>query len=209
MIIANLFFYIFAFLITFSTIMVVISRNTVYSVLFLIFAFFNVAGLFILLNAEFLAMLMIIVYVGAVAVLFLFVVMMMDINSLKSMKFSFKNLIMPLILAGLLLTNIIFVSYISTQNIHIISRSDYPMQAPSINNNVNAIGEILYTDFIVHFQLAGLVLFVAMIGCIMLTLRTRPGVKKQDAYKQVLRNKDSGLKVVKVKNNEGVDGIDY
>lgn len=191
-----------------SSIGVVASRNAVYSVLWLIFTFCNAAGLFILIGAEFLAMTLVVVYVGAVAVLFLFVVMMLG-RGLSEIKNDInQNFIMSMILLLFLMFDLILVIFASTQNSHlIISRSLYQM--PVDLTNAAAIGKVLYTDFMLPFQVSGVILFTAMISCIILTLRVRTGVKRQKVDEQLERNKESGLEVREVTFNKGVKGIKY
>ncbi len=191
------FFYIFASITCLAGLMVITSRNPVHSVLFLILAFFNAAGLFILLGAEFLAMLLVVVYVGAVAVLFLFVVMMLDIN-FSELREGFQRY-MPLGLgvAGLLLTEILFV-FFNRENM-----LDSAISSSSISNT-RALGRVLYTDYIYLFQLAGLILLVAMIGAITLTLRKRENVRKQSINKQNERKRENTIEVVSVPTGAGI-----
>ena len=186
-----IFFYIFSFIILSSSVMVISSRNPVHSVLFLILAFFNSAGLFIMLGAEFLAMMLIIVYVGAVAVLFLFVVMMLNIN-ISEIKEGFQRYFPIGFLIGIiLLAEIFFV--ISGDGI----QRDLNINLETIPNT-HLIGSVLYTDYIFLFQVSGLILLVAMIGAITLTLRERPGVKKQIVNNQTDRKVSDVIEVVKV-----------
>ena len=186
-----IFFYIFSFIILSSSVMVISSRNPVHSVLFLILAFFNSAGLFIMLGAEFLAMMLIIVYVGAVAVLFLFVVMMLNIN-ISEIKEGFQRYFPIGFLIGIiLLAEIFFV--ISGDGI----QRDLNINLEKIPNT-HLIGSVLYTDYIFLFQVSGLILLVAMIGAITLTLRERPGVKKQIVNTQTDRKVSDVIEVVKV-----------
>ena len=186
-----IFFYIFSFIILSSSLMVISSRNPVHSVLFLILAFFNSAGLFIMLGAEFLAMMLIIVYVGAVAVLFLFVVMMLNIN-ISEIKEGFQRYFPIGFLIGIiLLAEIFFV--ISGDGI----QRDLNINLETIPNT-HLIGSVLYTDYIFLFQVSGLILLVAMIGAITLTLRERPGVKKQIVNTQTDRKVSDVIEVIKV-----------
>ena len=190
-----IFFYIFSFIILSSAVMVISSRNPVHSVLFLILAFFNSAGLFVMLGAEFLAMMLIIVYVGAVAVLFLFVVMMLNIN-ISEMKEGFqKYLPIGLLVGIILLAEIFFV--ISGDGI----QRDLNINVQTIPNT-HLIGSVLYTDYIYLFQLSGLILLVAMIGAITLTLRERTGVKKQIVNSQTDRKISDVIEVIKVNSKE-------
>jgi NADH-quinone oxidoreductase subunit J len=184
--------------------MVVSTRNTVHSVVFLILAFFNAAGLFILLGAEFLAMLLIVVYVGAIAVLFLFVVMMLDVDKEKiaeeiSMKKPLLILVSVVLFCEILM--IIKMSDVKPYETKML----FPFKAEA--SNVQALGEVLYTDFILPFQLAGGVLFVAMIGAIVLTLKDQSTrfIRKQNIFDQVSRNKVNSLEVVKVEVGKGIN----
>ena len=195
--IESLFFYIFAGVTCLAGLMVISSRNPVHSVLFLILAFFNSAGLFVLLGAEFLAMLLVVVYVGAVAVLFLFVVMMLDIN-FAELRDGFQRY-MPLGLGvgGILLAEILFVFF---------NREEMPENLNLVSevSNTRALGRVLYTDYIYLFQVAGLILLVAMIGAITLTLRRRENVRKQLISAQNDRTREETIQVVKVSNRIGV-----
>ena len=195
--IETIFFYLFASVTCLAGLMVISSRNPVHSVLFLILSFFNAAGLFILLGAEFLAMLLVVVYVGAVAVLFLFVVMMLDIN-FAELRDGFQRY-MPLGLGvgGLLLTEILFVFF---------NRENMPerLNLTTGVSNTRALGRVLYTDYIFLFQIAGLILLVAMIGAITLTLRKRENVRKQSINKQNERKREDTIEVVSVPTGVGI-----
>lgn len=195
--IESLFFYIFAGVTCLAGLMVISSRNPVHSVLFLILAFFNSAGLFVLLGAEFLAMLLVVVYVGAVAVLFLFVVMMLDINFAELREGFQRYMPLGLGVGGILLTEILFVFF---------NREEMPknMNLVSEVSNTHALGRVLYTDYIYLFQVAGLILLVAMIGAITLTLRRRENVRKQLISTQNDRTREETIQVVKVSNRVGV-----
>jgi NADH-quinone oxidoreductase subunit J len=186
-----LFFYLFAGIMLASAFMVVISKNPVYSVLFLILAFFNAAGLFVLIGAEFLAMLLVVVYVGAVAVLFLFVVMMLDINFAEMRAGFQKYLPLGLIVGGILLFELVAAMYGDA-----FSGATLP-EASEIANTVR-LGGVLYTKYIFLFQVAGLILLVAMIGAISLTMRHRPGVRRQVVAEQNMRRRDETVEVVSV-----------
>jgi NADH-quinone oxidoreductase subunit J len=203
----NLFFYLFAGLMIISSLLVVSSRNPIYSVLWLIFTFCNAAGLFILIGAEFLAMMLIVIYVGAVAVLFLFVIMMLNVNFAKMREASRKNLTVGTLVAFVLFIDLAAIIMVGTKSINLEQTGRF-MMSPEIGN-VYAIGRVLYTDFILPFQIAGLILFVAMIACISLTLRTRIGVKRQDVFKQLARDKLNSLDIIKVSSNKGVEGLKY
>ena len=192
-----LFFYLFASITCLAGLMVISSRNPVHSVLFLILAFFNAAGLFVLLGAEFLAMLLVVVYVGAVAVLFLFVVMMLDINFVELREGFQRYMPLGLGVGGVLLAEILFVFFNS---------ADMPETVVMVNevSNTRALGRILYTDYIYLFQLAGLILLVAMIGAIALTLRKRENVRRQSIASQTERTRADSIEVVSVPSNTGV-----
>ena len=196
-------FYIFSAVMLLSSLMVISSRNPVHSVLFLILAFFNGAGLFVILHAEFLAMILIIVYVGAVAVLFLFVVMMLDFR--VSLEKSNILQYMPIgIFVGLVFISELVIVLVNTkldlENIQILSN---PLSNFGELTNTEAIGSILYTDYILYFQVSGIILLVAMVGSIVLTLRDREGVKRQSIPDQLSRGSQIELK--DVKSREGVD----
>ncbi|SVC53347.1 uncharacterized protein METZ01_LOCUS306201 [marine metagenome] len=196
-------FYIFSAVILLSALMVISSRNPVHSVLFLILAFFNAAGLFVILHAEFLAMILIIVYVGAVAVLFLFVVMMLDFK--VSLEKSNILQYMPIgIFVGMVFISELIIVLINTKlelnNIQILTN---PLSNFENLTNTEAIGSILYTDYILYFQISGVILLVAMVGSIVLTLREREGVKRQSVPQQLERTSQIELK--DVKSREGID----
>ncbi len=192
-----LFFYLFAVLAVVSATMVIVARNPVHAVLFLILTFFNAAGLFVLLGAEFLAMLLVIVYVGAVAVLFLFVVMMLDVDFAELRAGFIKNAPVGLLVAGIVLVELIALFVTK-------AAGGLPAAAPAIAvgaetlTNTEAIGRVLYTKYVYFFQAAGLVLLVAMIGAIVLTLRHREGVKRQSVARQNARTPATGFEMVKV-----------
>lgn len=195
--IETLFFYLFASITCLAGLMVISSRNPVHSVLFLILAFFNAAGLFVLLGAEFLAMMLVVVYVGAVAVLFLFVVMMLDINFVELREGFQRYMPLGLGVGGVLLAEILYVFFNSV---------DMPETVVMVNevSNTRALGRILYTDYIYLFQLAGLILLVAMIGAIALTLRKRENVRRQSIASQTERTRADSIEVVSVPSNTGV-----
>ncbi|EAA26072.1 NADH-quinone oxidoreductase subunit J [Rickettsia sibirica] len=202
-----IFFYLFATLITISSVCVVLSKNSVYSVLWLIFAFINGAGLMILLGAEFLAMMLIVIYVGAVAVLFLFVIMMLDMHFNKTITQLKANLALSIFIALIMFADLVIIILLGTKNINFNSNVSF-----TITNNISntkAIGGILYTDFMLPFQMAGLILFVAMIACITLTLKKREGVKRQDISKQLRHNKENTVLMTKPILNKGVENIKY
>jgi NADH-quinone oxidoreductase subunit J len=186
-----LFFYLFAGVMLASSFMVVVSRNPVYSVLFLILAFFNAAGLFVLIGAEFLAMLLVVVYVGAVAVLFLFVVMMLDINFAEMRAGFQKYLPLGLAVGGILVFELVAAMY---------GDAFSGAQLPDMPNvaNTTRLGGVLYTKYAYLFQLAGLILLVAMIGVIALTMRKRVGVRRQSIAAQNSRRREDVLEIVKM-----------
>ena len=207
MIIHSIFFYIFSIIAVISSLMVIVSKNTVHSVFFLILDFISISCLFIMIGAEFLGMIMLIVYVGAVAVLFLFVVMMLNVAQqinqwLSSAKSSTH------IPVGLLVSLIIFFELII-----VIGGWKYkPDLIQSLTSlgisdeftNTHAIGYVLYTDYIHLFQLSGMILLVAMVGAIVLTFRQRKGLKRQNYFKQISREREEGVELVEVENNKGV-----
>jgi len=184
---------------------VISARNPVHSVLFLITAFFSAAGLFVLLGAEFLAMILVVVYVGAVAVLFLFVVMMLDVDFTALRQGFARYLPIGAVIAGVLTVEMVIVAT-SVANHGATMGSTGPAAYPVNVTNAGAIGQVLYTDYIYYFQAAGLVLLVAMIGAIVLTLKHRVGIKRQDISAQVARTPAAGLRVVSIKSGEGIEG---
>ncbi|WP_443747609.1 NADH-quinone oxidoreductase subunit J [Asticcacaulis solisilvae] len=195
-------FYIMAIITCGAGLMVVTVKNPVHAVLFLILAFFSASGLFVLVGAEFLAMLLIVVYVGAVAVLFLFVVMMLDVDFLK-LRQGFANYL-PIggALALLILFELIFV------NIAVANKGaaagNQPQAFTGQETNIKAIGHVLYTQYTYLFEMAGFVLLVAMIGAIVLTLRHRAYVKRQDIFSQVTRRRKDAVAIVKAPTGEGI-----
>jgi NADH-quinone oxidoreductase subunit J len=186
-----LFFYMFAAVMLGAGLMVVVSRNPVYSVLFLILAFFNAAGLFVLIGAEFIAMLLVVVYVGAVAVLFLFVVMMLDINFAEMRAGFQKYLPIGLVVGGILVFELVAAMYGDA-----FSGATLP-EASEISNT-RALGNVLYTKYMYLFQVAGLILLVAMIGAISLTMRRRTGVRRQVIAEQNMRRREDSVEIVDV-----------
>ena len=202
MIIQALAFYLFAAITVAAGVMVISARNPVHSVLFLILAFFNAAGLFVLMGAEFLAMILVVVYVGAVAVLFLFVVMMLDINFVELRQGFLQYL--PI---GALVGIILMVELITVVSAWVVAPDaglaiGLPIAPAGSVTNTQALGEVLYTKYIYLFQAAGLVLLVAMIGAIVLTLRKRPGVRRQNIGEQVSR--EGTIEVKKVPSGSGI-----
>ena len=200
-----IFFYVFSIIAVISAIMVTVSKNTVHSVFFLILDFISISCLFIMIGAEFLGMIMLIVYVGAVAVLFLFVVMMLNVAQQKNQWFISKEN-SGHIPVGLLISVIIFFELII-----VIGGWKYKPDLFETSNlisngvtNTHSLGQILYTDYIHIFQISGMVLLIAMIGAIVLTFRQREGVKKQSYLKQISRERSEGVEVIEVASNKGV-----
>ena len=185
---------------------VVSARNPVHSVLWLILAFFSAAGLFVLMGAEFLAMLLVVVYVGAVAVLFLFVVMMLDVDFAALRQGFARYMPLGLVIAGVLAAEMVVVSA-TVAGGGAAKDNAMPMASGADTDvtNAEAIGRVLYTDYVYFFQAAGLVLLVAMIGAIVLTLRHKPGVRRQVIMDQVLRTPATGMKLTNPKVGEGID----
>jgi NADH-quinone oxidoreductase subunit J len=201
MLLQTIAFYLFSTILLASAFMVIVARNPVHSVFFLILAFFNAAGLFVLLGAEFLAMILVIVYVGAVAVLFLFVVMMLDIDFAE-----LKQGAQQYILVGAGVGIVLLVELIGSAvlwKFSPVAASVLAHPTPTGLSNTEALGRILYTDYIYYFQIAGLVLLVAMIGAIVLTLRHRPGVRRQNIGQQNARVMSEAMTVVDVKPGQG------
>ena len=203
MIVAGLAFYLFASIAVASAVMVISARNPVHSVLFLILAFFNSAGLFVLLGAEFLAMILVVVYVGAVAVLFMFVVMMLDINFVELRQGFLQDLPIGALIGLILLVELLAVlggwTLAPEASISIVA----PRPSPDQITNTHALGELIYTHYIYLFQAAGVVLLVAMIGAIVLTHRNRENVRKQDIGAQLRRGADS-VELRKVETGRGL-----
>ena len=201
--IAALFFYLFAGLCVASAFMVIAARNPVHSVLYLILAFVNASGLFVMMGAEFLAMILIVVYVGAVAVLFLFVVMMLDVDFTALRQGFARYLPIGALIAGVLTVEMVIVAG-SVAGAGAASRSIGPVDPGSVSN-AEAIGRVLYTDYVYFFQAAGLVLLVAMIGAIVLTLKHRVNAKRQDVGRQTARTPATGMRIVSIKSGEGIE----
>ena len=201
-----IFFYTFSIIAVVSAIMVTASKNTVHSVFFLILDFISISCLFIMIGAEFLGMIMLIVYVGAVAVLFLFVVMMLNVAQQKNQWFA-GQATSKHIPVGLIISTLIFFEIII-----VIGGWKYKPEIFDINNsfanisvsNTHALGQVLYTDYIHVFQISGMILLVAMVGAIALTFRQRSGVKRQSYIKQISRERSEGVEVLEVQSNKGV-----
>jgi NADH-quinone oxidoreductase subunit J len=202
MILPALFFYLFAGVCVASAFMVIAARNPVHSVLYLILAFVNAAGLFVLMGAEFLAMILIVVYVGAVAVLFLFVVMMLDVDFAELRQGFLHYLPFGALVGVALLAELLLVvgAWVIGPAVPQAIRAPIPTTV----TNTEALGRVLYTEYVYYFQAAGVVLLVAMVGAIVLTLRHKPGVKRQNIADQVARNKASAIEIVKVKPGQGL-----
>ena len=202
----SLFFYFFSTIAVFAAIMVTVSRNTVHSVFFLILVFISISILFIMIGAEFLGMIMLIVYVGAVAVLFLFVVMMLNITEQLTKRSSRKGLINN-ISVGSIVGIIIFLELLVVVGGWKYKGNFVPLSAINLNldiSNTHALGNILYTDYIHLFQISGMILLVAMIGAITLTFSKRENIKRQSYFDQIQREKDSAVSLVEVESGKGV-----
>ena len=202
----SLFFYFFSSIAVFSAIMVTISRDTVYSVFFLILVFISVSILFIMIGAEFLGMIMLIVYVGAVAVLFLFVVMMLNITE-QTIKKSTRKGIINNVSVGLIVGIIIFLELLVAIGGWKYKDSFTPLSKTNLNldlSNTHALGNVLYTDYIHLFQISGMILLVAMIGAISLTFSKRENIKKQSYFSQIQREKSSSVSLIDVESEKGV-----
>ena len=202
-----IFFYTFSFIAIISAIMLTVSKNTVHSVFFLILDFISISCLFIMIGAEFLGMMMLIVYVGAVAVLFLFVVMMLNVTQQENQWFisTKSSTHLPV---GLLISLVVFFELIVVIGGWKFKPYLVTSMSLSINQNItntHSLGNVIYTDYIHIFQLSGMILLVAMIGAIVLTFRQRSGVKRQSYFKQISREKSEGVKLVDVESNKGVN----
>jgi len=204
MAVASIFFYLFSAILLAAAFMVIASRNPVHSVLFLILAFFNSAGLFILVGAEFLAMILVVVYVGAVAVLFLFVVMMLDVDFTELREGMLQYLPIGGAIGIILLIELIMVVGAWTLAPESLAAVAEKAPAPGDLSNTEAIGQLLYTKYIYLFQASGLVLLVAMVGAIVLTLRHKEGVKRQNVMAQNARTPETAVEVRKVKSGQGI-----
>ncbi len=202
MIVAALFFYLFAGICVACAVMVVASRNPVHSVLYLILAFVNAAGLFVMMGAEFLAMILIVVYVGAVAVLFLFVVMMLDVDFAELKQGVLQYLPIGMLVGGIFLAELLLVVGAWAIGPGIPQAIVAPI--PANISNTEAIGLVLYTRYVYFFQAAGMILLVAMIGAIVLTLQHRVRVRRQDIGEQVARKPAASIEVVKVRSGQGL-----
>src|SRR5690349_10619477 len=201
MILQAIFFWLFAVVCIGSAIMVIASKNPVHSVLFLILAFVNAAGLFVLMGAEFLAMILIVVYVGAVAVLFLFVVMMLDVDFAQLRQGALQYLPVGLLIGGIFLAELLLVvgAWAIGPGVPHAIASPIPTTMP----NTEAIGAVLYTKYVYFFEAAGMILLVAMIGAIVLTLRHKVRVRRQSIPRQVARTPEMSIEIVKVRSGQG------
>ena len=206
MILPALFFYLFAGTCVASAAMVIVSRNPVHSVLYLILAFVNASGLFILMGAEFLGMMLIVVYVGAVAVLFLFVIMMLDVDFVELREGFMQYLPIGLVIGGIFVFELLLV--VGGWVINPSVTKNITAAIPSNISNTEALGLVLYTKYIHYFQLAGMVLLVAMIGAIVLTLRHKANVKRQDINVQNARTPELAMSVRKVASGQGLQDAD-
>jgi NADH-quinone oxidoreductase subunit J len=204
MIIHALFFYLFAGVCIASAVMVIASRNPVHSVLFLILAFVNAAGLFVLMGAEFLAMILIVVYVGAVAVLFLFVVMMLDVDFAELRQGVLNYLPIGALVGAVLLAELLTVVFAWAIGPDVAKAITAPIPPVSDVSNTQALGLVLYTRYIYFFQAAGIILLVAMVGAIVLTLQHKPNVRRQNIAEQVARRRSTAIEIVKVKSGQGL-----
>jgi len=204
MIIQAAFFYLYAAIMVASAVMVIAARNPVHSVLFLILAFVNAAGLFVLLGAEFLAMILIVVYVGAVAVLFLFVVMMLDVDFAELRQGFLNYLPVGALIGGILFVELFFVvvSWVIGPQAHDAIAS--PIPPANAVSNTQALGLVLYTRYVYFFEAAGVILLVAMVGAIVMTLHHKPNVRRQDIAAQVARRRAGAVELVHVKPGQGL-----
>ena len=204
MILAALFFYLFAGMCVASAVMVIAAKNPVHSVLYLILAFVNAAGLFVMLGAEFLAMILVVVYVGAVAVLFLFVVMMLDVDFAELRQGFLSYLPVGALVGVVVLVELLLVVGAWVIGPGVPKAITAPIPPLDVASNTAALGQVIYTRYVYFFQAAGLILLVAMIGAIVLTLRHKPGVKRQDIAAQVARTKATAIEIVKVRPGQGL-----
>ena len=204
MILQAIFFYLFAAVCIASAIVVIVARNPVHSVLFLILAFVNAAGLFVLMGAEFLAMILIVVYVGAVAVLFLFVVMMLDVDFAELRQGFLNYLPIGGVVGAVLLAELLFVVGAWVIQPGVPKAITAPIPPAADISNTQALGLVLYTRYVYFFEAAGVILLVAMIGAIVLTLQHKPDVKRQNVAAQLARRRSTSIEIVKVKSGQGL-----
>ena len=198
------FFYLFAAVAVGAAIMVIASRNPVHSVLYLILTFFNAAGLFLLTGAEFLAMILLVVYIGAVAVLFLFVVMMLDVDFAEMRAGALDYAPIGAVVGVILLVELILVLGANAFDATTVAVAALPTPDPLVRTNTQALGDVLYTRYVHFFQIAGLILLVAMVGAITLTLRRKVGVRRQDPSVQNARTPEAAVAVVSVESGKGL-----
>ncbi|WP_336294361.1 NADH-quinone oxidoreductase subunit J [Bartonella sp. CB169] len=201
---AAAFFYLFAFIMLASAVIVIIARNPVHSVLFLILAFFNAAALFLLVGAEFLGLMLLVVYVGAVAVLFLFVVMMLDVDFAELRNGALRYAPIGILIGGIIAVELIVVFVSSRFSPALKAHITQPIPDFGQKTNTQALGDILYTDYVFYFQIAGIILLIAMIGAIVLTLRHKSGVKRQSIAVQVSRTVENSIEIKKVESGKGI-----
>jgi NADH-quinone oxidoreductase subunit J len=204
MLLHAIFFYLFAGVTVASAVMVIAARNPVHSVLFLILAFVNAAGLFVLMGAEFLAWILIIVYVGAVALLFLSVVMMLDVDFTALRRGVLSYLPVGALIGAVLLVELLIIVGGWAVTPDVAKTITAPIPPPAQVSNTQALGLVLYTNYIYFFQAAGIILLVAMIGAIVLTLHHKPNVRRQSIAQQVARSKATAIEIVKVKSGQGL-----
>ena len=204
MILQGIAFFIFAFFAVFGGIMVVCARNPVHSVLCLILTFFTSAALFVLIGAEFLAMVLVVVYVGAVAVLFMFVVMMLDINFVEMREGFLQYMPIGLLVGIILLVELLMVLGTATISPEVLATGTEPIPDMVHRQNTAALGDVLYTKYIYPFQAAGMILLIAMVGAIVLTLRQRPGVRKQVIRDQLARRREDAVELKKIQPGQGI-----
>ena len=204
MVVASLFFYLFAGTCVASGFMVIAARNPVHSVLYLILAFVSSAGLFVLMGAEFLAMILIVVYVGAVAVLFLFVVMMLDVDFAELRQGFLSYLPVGIVIGIVFLVELLLVVAVWAIGTHVPGAITAPIPPLESVSNTEALGRVLYTRYIYYFQAAGLILLVAMIGAIVLTLHHKPGVRRQNAADQIARTPQTAIELKQVRPGQGI-----
>ncbi|MDP6832013.1 MAG: NADH-quinone oxidoreductase subunit J [Alphaproteobacteria bacterium] len=204
MILQGLTFYLFAAIAVGAGVMVVSARNPVHSVLFLILTFFTTAGLFVLIGAEFLAMVLVVVYVGAVAVLFMFVVMMLDINFVEMREGFLQYMPIGVLVGIILLVELLMVLGTASLSPEVMAAGTEPIPDLAQRQNTAALGDVMYTKYIYLFQAAGMILLIAMIGAIVLTHRQRPGVRKQVISKQLARTREEAVELKKVQPGQGI-----
>ena len=204
MIVVAIFFYLFAGVCIASAVMVIAARNPVHSVLFLILAFVNASGLFVLMGAEFLAMILVVVYVGAVAVLFLFVVMMLDVDFAELKQGFLQYVPIGALIGAIFLAELLLIVGGWVIGPDVAQAITAPIPSIATTGNTEALGQVLYTRYVYFFQAAGVVLLVAMIGAIVLTLRHKPQVKRQNVAEQIARTKATSIAIVKVRPGQGL-----